>query len=117
MWRPAPTRSSCSSSRRRTPTSSAVAWSRASWPPSPAADRGADRSLDFDPSGDQGAQACRDRGIPLQPRGREDFARFFTGLELIDPGIIALHRWRADGDRRDATDAEVSMYGAVGRKS
>ncbi|MCM3884552.1 SAM-dependent methyltransferase [Frankia sp. R82] len=53
----------------------------------------------------------------MQPRGREDFARFFTGLELIDPGIIALHRWRADGDRRDATDAEVSMYGAVGRKS
>jgi hypothetical protein len=47
-------------------------------------------------------------------RNREEFARFFTGLELIDPGIVAVSDWRPDrADHPEAAD--VAIYGAVGR--
>ncbi|SBT39387.1 SAM-dependent methyltransferase [Micromonospora auratinigra] len=50
-------------------------------------------------------------------RGRDEFSRFFTGLDLIEPGICSVSEWRADevaGPR--PTVAEVSMYGGVARK-
>ncbi|GIE34471.1 hypothetical protein Ait01nite_075160 [Actinoplanes italicus] len=53
--------------------------------------------------------------VDAWPRDRDTFARFFDGLELLDPGVVAISDWRpADGDR--PTPAEASMYGAVGRK-
>jgi hypothetical protein len=62
-------------------------------------------------------------GTPAKLRTREEFARFFEGLSLLDPGIAVGHRWRPDaGDRTDAssaqpTDAEVSVWVAVGLKA
>ncbi|MCM3887152.1 SAM-dependent methyltransferase [Frankia sp. R82] len=72
---------------------------------------------DFDPPGGElGAQAYRNRGIPLQSRSRDEIARLFTGLDLVDPGIVALHRWHPDDTLGDeVTNAQVSMYGVVGR--
>ena len=47
-------------------------------------------------------------------RSRAEFGRFFTGLEPVPPGIVAVSEWRPD--RPDhATAADVSIYGAVGR--
>ena len=42
----------------------------------------------------------------------------FDGLDLVDPGLVSLPRWRPDpGDEPDqVTDAEVSVYGGVARK-
>ncbi|SNQ49311.1 conserved hypothetical protein [Frankia canadensis] len=42
------------------------------------------------------------------------------GLDLVEPGLQVVHRWRPDGDGPGAaaspTDAQVSVYGTVARK-
>jgi S-adenosyl methyltransferase len=48
-------------------------------------------------------------------RTREQVARFFAGLDLVEPGLVQIHQWRPD--RGDTIPAgSVSAYGAVGRK-
>ncbi|MCM3920759.1 SAM-dependent methyltransferase [Frankia sp. AiPs1] len=73
-------------------------------------------TADEDPGWEQVAETYRSRGIPLQPRTRAQVARFFDGLELVEPGVQVVHRWRPDGTATGLTDLEVSNYGAVGRK-
>jgi phage gp37-like protein len=50
---------------------------------------------------------------PMRRRSRPEVARFFDGLELVEPGLVQMHQWRAD-----ATDpaAPSSGYAVVGRK-
>ncbi|MER6065463.1 SAM-dependent methyltransferase [Streptomyces sp. NPDC004059] len=61
-------------------------------------------------------------GTPVQFRSRADVARFFDGLELLEPGITMGHRWRPDLSSADATaaepptDAQVSLWTGVGIK-
>ncbi|MFG1928850.1 SAM-dependent methyltransferase [Cryptosporangium sp. NPDC048952] len=52
-----------------------------------------------------------------QPRTREEFARFFDGLELVEPGVSLIHRWRREdsSDLPMPEDHETSAYGAVAR--
>ena len=55
--------------------------------------------------------------LPAVARSREQIARFFDGLELVDPGVELVHRWRPDSIAEDGpSDAQVSVYGAVARK-
>ena len=62
-------------------------------------------------------QVYIDRGIPVQPRTRAEVARFFDGLELVEPGVEVIHRWRAEGIESPAgRDKQISLYGAVGKK-
>jgi hypothetical protein len=42
-------------------------------------------------------------------------ARFFDGLELIEPGLVQLHRWRAAAPEIGA-GRELANYGGVARK-
>jgi hypothetical protein len=35
-------------------------------------------------------------GVPLWPRGRVAVERFFTGLDVVEPGVVPAHRWRPD---------------------
>jgi hypothetical protein len=43
--------------------------------------------------------------------------RFFDGLELVDPGIVQMHKWRPDDNSYlQIPDADIGMYGAVARK-
>jgi len=52
---------------------------------------------------------------PQTLRTREQVARFFTGLELVEPGLVQVHQWRPDpGDF--APEGVVSAHGGVGRK-
>ena len=52
---------------------------------------------------------------PQTLRTREQVARFFVGLELVDPGLVQVHQWRPDpGD--SAPEGTVSAHGAVARK-
>ncbi|MFD7940323.1 SAM-dependent methyltransferase [Streptomyces sp. NPDC059755] len=55
------------------------------------------------------------------PVGTADFApaaEFFTGLDLVDPGIVQVHHWRPDGTGAEVVrDADIAMYGAAARKS
>ncbi|MEU1643795.1 SAM-dependent methyltransferase [Micromonospora zamorensis] len=50
-------------------------------------------------------------------RDRAEFARFFTGLELAEPGIVPVTEWRPQvpPEQRPAL-ADASIYGAVARK-
>jgi SAM-dependent methyltransferase len=52
----------------------------------------------------------------FQPRSHAEILRFFDGLELIEPGLVHVPRWRPD-DPRDAEHAErIAAYGGAGRK-
>ena len=51
--------------------------------------------------------------VPYQLRTPEEIASFFTGLELVEPGVVSCPRWRpAPGEEPFDLDA----FGGVGRK-
>jgi hypothetical protein len=56
------------------------------------------------------------QGITTRMRGRDEVARFFTGLELVEPGVVPILRWRPDAEV-PFTDAQVALYGGVARKA
>ena len=47
-------------------------------------------------------------------RGHDETARFFDGLELVDPGVVAVAKWRPDSDLDTARPS--SMWCGVARK-
>jgi S-adenosyl methyltransferase len=49
----------------------------------------------------------------VAPRSSADIARFFDGLELVDPGLVNVTLWRPD---RPSCARRSLIYGAVGRK-
>jgi hypothetical protein len=54
-------------------------------------------------------------GTRAAPRSHGEIARFFDGLEMIEPGLVQLHRWRpGPGGPDDGRD--LAAYGGVGRK-
>jgi hypothetical protein len=53
----------------------------------------------------------------VYPRDRAAFGEFFTGLDLVEPGIVAVSEWRPDPDATERpTPMQASIFGAVGRK-
>ena len=74
---------------------------------------------DFDPAAWAGVVAVyRRSGVTMQVRPKPDVERFFAGLDLIDPGVVSLPRWRPDPSDVGSPpgDAAVSVYGGVARK-
>jgi hypothetical protein len=84
-----------------------------------------------------------ERGFTFVLRSRAEVERFFTenGLEVEEPGVVPVHRWRPDGAAplpetvdpayfaglddiekiryrgiNDVTDADINVYGATGVK-
>jgi S-adenosyl methyltransferase len=51
--------------------------------------------------------------VPLTARSHAEVTGFFAGLDLIDPGLVQLHRWRAG---TGAPGRDLPNYGAVARK-
>ncbi|QIS21643.1 SAM-dependent methyltransferase [Nocardia terpenica] len=65
------------------------------------------------------AEVYRRHGIDAQLRTYDEIAAFFTGLQLIEPGIVPPHRWHPDltgGEPLPGTDERVSFYAGIGRK-
>lgn len=57
------------------------------------------------------------RGIPARNRTKAQVEPFFAGLELIDPGITLVHRWRPEpGTEGKIADSDIAMYGGVALK-
>ena len=55
---------------------------------------------------------------PFGARTKDEVARFFTGLEVLEPGIVSVADWRAEHEPAPRpTAAEVAWYGAVARKT
>jgi len=52
---------------------------------------------------------------PVTARSHAEVCGFFEGLDLVDPGVVQLHRWRP-GARGPAAERELANYGGVGRK-
>jgi hypothetical protein len=46
-------------------------------------------------------------------RTRDEVARFFAGLDLVEPGIVSTPKWRPEDGTEPADDP---AYAAVGRK-
>jgi hypothetical protein len=58
-----------------------------------------------------------DRGLTGALRTADEFAELaFTGLEMVDPGIVPVSEWRPEGDGPHPLRSEVNSNGGVGRK-
>ena len=57
-------------------------------------------------------------GTPIRARSRETIARFFSGWEVLDPGLTPVHAWRSGPDDRAGlvTAKESAGYAGVARK-
>jgi hypothetical protein len=52
---------------------------------------------------------------PAVARSREQFMEFFTGCEMVEPGLVNVADWRPGPDT-DTTPTRVHMLGGVGRR-
>jgi hypothetical protein len=83
-------------------------------------------TADLDPAGiQQIVDSYVKSGMPVQARSKAEVARFFDGLDLLDPGIALAHHWRPDvrvpaGQDgpvdQGLTDAEISIWAGVAVK-
>jgi hypothetical protein len=53
-------------------------------------------------------------GTRAAPCSHQQVSRFFDGLEMVDPGLVQLHRWRPGHGVDNMRD--LAAYGGVGRK-
>jgi hypothetical protein len=53
--------------------------------------------------------------VPYILRSPEQIAGYFEGLQLMEPGVVTLSRWRPEAAPFGEPE-EVDVYGAVGRK-
>jgi hypothetical protein len=63
-----------------------------------------------------GAAAYRARGISAKERTDDEVTALFRGLDLLDPGVVLVNRWRPDAVAAEIEDTHVQMSGAVGVK-
>jgi len=57
------------------------------------------------------------RDMPMRLRTMPEAEEFFEGLDLIEPGIVQVHKWHPDGTgEQGIRDEDIAMYGAVARK-
>ena len=75
-------------------------------------------------TGDAGDESARARayrhyaeagGIPYLPRTPKRIEGFFHGLELVEPGVVSISRWRPDSSAI-GLPAEVDAFCGVARK-
>ncbi|MER7048433.1 SAM-dependent methyltransferase [Streptomyces jumonjinensis] len=73
---------------------------------------------DFDPEAwARVIKIYRDSGVPAQVRSWAEFATFFSGLELIGPGVELVSRWYPEpGDQYSGND-RIPVYVGVARKT
>ncbi|WAZ25425.1 SAM-dependent methyltransferase [Streptomyces cinnabarinus] len=77
-------------------------------------------TADFEPENvREGIERYAAGGVTLVARTHGEVGRFFTGLEVLEPGIVSVKDWRPDLARDESPLGEgpVSLYGAVGVKS
>ena len=53
-------------------------------------------------------------GIPATLRGRRQVRDLFAGLDLVEPGVVQISRWRPQSDRE--AQAAAALWGGVARK-
>jgi hypothetical protein len=64
-----------------------------------------------------GVQAVQRAGVPFQTRTADEFTRLaFTGLQMVEPGLVPVSEWRPEADGLRPLPTEVGYYGGVARK-
>ncbi|GCB48423.1 hypothetical protein SNL152K_5747 [Streptomyces sp. NL15-2K] len=72
---------------------------------------------DFDPEGwGKAVEIYRQSGVPAQVRSRDEFARFFSGMELIEPGVQVATRWHPEPGRTADENDKTALYVGVAQK-
>ncbi|GAA0425024.1 hypothetical protein Acor_36700 [Acrocarpospora corrugata] len=72
---------------------------------------------DTDPAYVQALRGYNGNGaVPYTPRNPELIVRLFDGLELLEPGVVSVARWRPDPNPW-GTPPEVACWGGLARKS
>lgn len=71
-------------------------------------------TMDSNPAEGKRAATVWGEAAHLANRSRDEFAAFFAGLKLVDPGIVLTVQWRPEEAVRDPELAGI--YAAVGRK-
>ena len=59
----------------------------------------------------------RAAGEVLRWSTRDQAERYFTGLELVTPGLVQMHKWRPDTEDGSVADRDIAMWGGVARKA
>jgi hypothetical protein len=62
----------------------------------------------------QGLKAPVAPGASITVRSHDEVARFFSGLDIVPPGLVQVHQWRPESDV--APDRPTFVWGAVARK-
>ncbi|MFR9777589.1 SAM-dependent methyltransferase [Micromonospora sp. MS34] len=74
-------------------------------------------TADFAPERMEASAAhLRDSGVTMQMRTKAQVEGFFTGLDLVAPGVRPAARWRPDPSEPPVADDEASIYAGVARK-
>jgi hypothetical protein len=55
-------------------------------------------------------------GEQIRFRTKARTEEFFAGLDLVEPGIVQIHKWRPGPDAAPVPDADIAMYGGIARK-
>jgi hypothetical protein len=79
-------------------------------------DRSDRAAAELNTQGDGGAAERLSRLMPVKVnlRSREETARFFEGLELVEPGVVQVQKWRPEPG--DGGPDKVSIFGGVALK-
>ncbi|MET8114854.1 SAM-dependent methyltransferase [Streptomyces prasinus] len=74
-----------------------------------------DGSRGIDPGFEQAQDGYNESGaLPYNLRTVEEITSFFDGLELLEPGVVPVTRWRPDADASDAP--VIAEHGGLARK-
>ncbi|MEU0834939.1 SAM-dependent methyltransferase [Streptomyces sp. NPDC005969] len=70
------------------------------------------------PDVDAAVAFWNEHGTPkLTQRTPDQVARYFNGLELLQPGVVSCSRWRPEPTEDGIEPDEVAMFAGVGRKA
>lgn len=69
----------------------------------------------FDPQKVAGVRSVYEHAMSYQMRTRAQIDRFFTGLELIEPGLVPITDWHPDGISEGVSGQEIGILGGLGR--
>ncbi|RRO14732.1 SAM-dependent methyltransferase [Saccharopolyspora rhizosphaerae] len=62
-------------------------------------------------------RAYHEHGETLKFRDHDQALRFFDGLEVLEPGVVQVHKWRPDDPASlDVPEADIAMYAGIARK-
>jgi hypothetical protein len=67
-------------------------------------------------AGDHTVKTYNTSGVPVKPRRHDEVVALFGDLELVEPGVVFVHKWHADDEDREVDDKDVAMYGGVAFK-